>query len=160
MKTFEVLLVEDLEKWGKKGNIVKIKPGYARNYLIPKGLATLATKENLRLIELQKKYRAEEENVKKEELKKVAEKLSSISCTIEAKANEEGHLFGSVTYAMIADAFVNLGFDVKAEDIELEQPSLYPIKELGIFQANVRLHSDITSKVKIWIINEQSPQPQ
>lgn len=158
MKTLELLLMQDLPKLGKKGNIVRVKAGYGRNYLIPNKLAAVATTENIHLLEIEKKRSLQEELAKKEEIKAVAKQLELTSCTIEAKANEEGHLFGSITYAMIAEAFTRAGFETKTEDIELEQPSLYPIKALGIFNVHIRLHPEIAAKSKVWVVNEQSSE--
>lgn len=158
MKAFELLLLEDVPKLGKKGNIVKVKLGYGRNYLLPKRLAALATKQNIRLLEIDKKRSLQMEAVRKEEIKKIAREMEVTSCTVEAKANEEGHLFGSVTYAIIAQAFIDLGFEVKAEDIELEQAALYPIKQLGIFNIQIRLHPEVIAKAKVWVVNEQSSE--
>ena len=155
MKTIELLLKTDVPKLGETGNLVRVKPGFARNYLIPKGLGVAATKENIRLIEIEKKRLVQEEEIKKDKLADVAKKLEDTACNIEAKANEEGNLFGSVTYAMIADGYNALGYSVKAENIALEDSSLYPIKELGIFPITIKLHSDITAKSKVWVVKEQ-----
>ena len=155
MKNIKLLLLENVPKLGKKGNIVSVRPGYGRNYLIPKSLAAVATKENLRLLEIQKKRHMQMEAEKKEQVRLVAKELELTGCTLEAKANEEGHLFGSVTYAMIAEGFQEIGFEIKAEDIELIDPKLYPIKELGIFAVQIRLHPEITAKSKVWVVNEQ-----
>lgn len=155
MKTTELLLKTDVPKLGKTGALVRVKPGYARNYLIPKGLGVAATKENIRLIEIEKKRLAQEEEVKKEKLVEIAKKLEDAACNIEAKANDEGNLFGSVTYAMIAEGYKTLGFAVKADSIELEDTSLYPIKELGIFPVTIKLHADIVAKGKVWVVKEQ-----
>lgn len=154
-KSLELLLMKDVPKLGKRGSLVKVNPGYARNYLIPQKLAFPATKENMRLLEVDKKRQVQQEVARKEQIKLVAQEMELSSCTIEAKANEDAHLFGSVTYAMIAQAFTDMGYEVKPEDLELEQPSLYPIKELGIFFVNVRLHPEVVAKSKVWVVNEQ-----
>ena len=154
MKSLELLLMQDIPKLGKKGIIVRVKSGYGRNYLIPKGIASPVTKENLRLLEIQKKRHIQMELAKKEEIKRLAKELEVTACTIEAKANEEGHLFGSVTYTIIAENFEKMGFEVKAEDIELKDTTLYPIKELGIFAIQIRLHPEIIAKSKVWVVNE------
>lgn len=155
MSNLEILLLKDVPKLGRKGVIVKVKAGYGRNYLIPYRLAALATKENLRLMEIEKKKDNHLELLRKEDLKRVGQELELTACTIEAKANEEGHLFGSVSYNMIQDGFKKLGFDMQAEDIVLEDASLYPIKQLGIFALKIKLHPEITVKSKVWVVNEQ-----
>lgn len=156
VKSLEVLLLKDVPKLGKKGKIVKVKAGYGRNYLIPKKLAAIATKENIRLLEIEKKRSEQLELARKEQIRQLASELEKTPCTIEAKTNEEGHLFGSVTYSLIAEAFNNLGFDIKAQDIELEKPEHYPIKERGIFHIHIRLHPEIVAKSKVWVVDEQS----
>lgn len=151
----EVLLIKDVPKLGQKGSIVKVKMGYGRNYLLPYKLATLATKENMRILEIDKKRTLQLMEQKKEELKKVAQELEVTACTIEAKANEEGHLFGSVSYPMIQEAFKKLGFPLEADSIQLEDASLYPIKQLGIFTVAIKLHPEIVVKTKVWVVNQQ-----
>lgn len=155
MKMMELLLLENVPKLGKKGNTVRVKLGYGRNYLIPKKLATPVTKESLRFLEIEEKRLRQLELEKQEEFKKLAQEMELTACTIEAKANEDGNLFGSVSYAMIAEGFQEMGFEVQADDITLEDESLYPIKELGIFTIQVKLHSEVTAKSKVWVVNEQ-----
>lgn len=155
MKNVEILLLQDVNKLGSRGSIARVKSGYARNYLIPKQLGMIATKENIKLWEVQKKRLRAQELERKEELQRVAQELELSSCTIEAKANEDGHLFGSVTYSMIADGFKKVGFEVKADDIQLEDKSLYPVKELGIYTVQVKLHPEVSAKSKVWVVSEQ-----
>lgn len=157
MKSIELLLMQDVPTLGNKGKTVKVKFGFARNYLLPRKLATMVTKENLRLLEVMQKRQAQAEALHKEQLKDIGKQLEKTACTIEAKTNEEGHLFGSITYAKIAEQFQKQGFELKAEDIELEDTSAYPIKELGIFPIRIRLHSDVTTTSKVWVVNEPEP---
>ncbi|NUM33195.1 MAG: 50S ribosomal protein L9 [Candidatus Brocadiae bacterium] len=154
MKVLELLLVQDVPKLGRKGEIVKVKNGYGRNFLLPNKMASTVTKESLRQLEVEKKRQLQLELAKKEELKKMAKVLEVSTCNIEIKANEEGKLFGSISYATISEVFQKMGFDVKAEDIELEDASRYPIKELGIFPIQIRLHPEITAKGKVWVVPE------
>jgi large subunit ribosomal protein L9 len=155
MSMMEVLLMKDVPKLGQKGSIIKVKLGYGRNYLLPYRFATLATKDNMRLLEVEKKHTLQVLEQQKEELKKVAQELEVTACTIEAKANEEGHLFGSVSYPMIQEAFRKLGFQLEPDSIQLEDASLYPIKQLGIFTITVRLHAEIVVKTKVWVVSQQ-----
>lgn len=154
MKHLELLLMQDVHQLGRKGDVVKVKPGYGRNFLIPKRMAATVTKENLRQLEILKKREFQLELARKEEIKKIAKDLEVSACTIEAKANEEGNLFGSITYAIISDVYKKMGFAVKAEDIELQDSSRYPIKELGMFELQIRLHPEIIAKSKVWVVNE------
>jgi large subunit ribosomal protein L9 len=160
MKMLEILLLQDVTKLGNKGNIVKVKQGYGRNYLIPNRFAALATRENICLLELEKKHYSLIQLEKKEQLKQIAQELEGTACTLEAKANEDGHLFGSITYTAIAEGFCKLGFEVKAEDIEVEDAALYPIKELGIFSVKIKLHPEIIVKTKVWVVNEQQERSE
>lgn len=154
----ELLLLQDVAKLGRKGSIVKVKAGYGRNYLIPQHIATLVTKANLHFLEIEKKKGLAKELSRKDDFKKVAESLEMTACTIEAKSNEEGHLFGSVNYAMIHESFKKLGFEINEESIILEDPNLYPIKRLGIFSVIVKLHPEIFAKTKVWVVNERKSE--
>lgn len=158
MKPLELLLKEDIAKLGARGSIVRVRPGYARNYLLPNGLAVVANKENVKVLEAEKRRLAQQEKQIKSSFSQLAKELEDISCSIEAKANEEGVLFGSVNYSMIAEAFNELGFEVKANDIELEDKDRYPIKEGGIYNVLIRLHSDVTAKSKVWVVNKQEDE--
>jgi len=152
----ELLLKKDVPKLGKTGSYVKVKPGYARNYLIPKGLGVIATTENIRLVEIAKKRMLQQEALEKEQLKEVAKDLEKAACNIEVKANEDDTLFGSVTYDLIAAEYKKLGFNcVKADNLKLEDPDVYPIKSLGIFPIEITLHEDVVAKSKVWVVKEQ-----
>jgi large subunit ribosomal protein L9 len=146
MKSFELLLMDDVPKLGTKGSIVKVKCGYGRNYLIPRGLAGTVTKENLRKLEILKKRDIQLELAKKEDIKRLAKELEVTACNIEAKANEEGHLFGSITYPIIAEHLAKMGFHVTPENIQLVDPNLYPIKQLGIYAIQIQLHPEIVAR--------------
>jgi large subunit ribosomal protein L9 len=156
MKDLELLLMQDIPKLGRKGDIVRVKNGYGRNYLVPKGFANTVTKENLRQIEIQKKRQIQVEIARKDEMKRLSKELEVSVCTIEAKANEEGHLFGSVSYAKIVEAFQSMGFKLGEEMIRLEDPDKYPIKELGLFPIQIQLHPEVLTKSKIWVVNEEN----
>ncbi len=152
----ELLLKKDVPSLGRTGNFVKVKPGYARNYLIPKGYGVIATKENIRQVEIVKKRMLQEEELQKEQLAEVAKELEKAACNIEVKANEDDTLFGSVTYDIIAAEYQKQGFNcVKADTLKLEDPDAYPIKSLGIFPIEITLHQDIVAKSKVWVVKEQ-----
>jgi len=157
MKHLELVLLQDVPALGSKGKIVKVKPGYGRNYLIPNKIGTPVTKESLRQIEIIKKKQELAEIAKKEDFKKLAEKMQSISCLIEAKVNSDGHLFGSITYAKIAESLGKLGFSVKESDINIDPKYEYPIKDLGFFVVQVQLYQDIVAKCKVCVTKEAEP---
>ena len=146
----EVLLREDYETLGNKGDIVKVKDGYARNYLIPKGVAYMAGKANQKRFEndiKQQTWRLARDQKKAEEM---AEKLQNISCTITVQVGEEDKLFGSVTSQNIADTLAEQDFKVDKRKIQLDEP----IKSLGIYSVPIKLHSEVEAAVKVWVVKE------
>ncbi|MGQ3684905.1 MAG: 50S ribosomal protein L9 [Candidatus Loosdrechtia sp.] len=147
----ELLLKKNVEKLGRIGDIVKVREGYARNYLLPKGLATNVSPANIKQIEKEKikmALRLKEEN---ERLKEVLEKLTNVSCTIPAKANEEGRLFGSVTAVHIAEALAKEGYPVDKEMIKLDNP----IKVCGIYDVVIALNIEMQTKCRVSVIKEE-----
>lgn len=149
----ELLLKSTLEHLGRVGDVVKVKPGYARNYLLPRGLAVPVTKGNLDEIAKARQAALAAEVQRVEQLKDSATKLSETSVTIEGRANEEGHLFGSVTAQQIADALATKDFPVEAKAVRLE----HPLKEIGVFDVDVALHADAVATIKVWVV-QQKPQ--
>ncbi len=146
----QILLRQDYESLGQAGEIATVKSGYARNFLIPKGIAYLATEANKKRYEteqLQQTWRQAKDKKKAEELSK---KLESISCTITVQVGEEDKLFGSVTSQNITDSLVEQGFEVDKRKIILDEP----IKALGIYSVPIKLHSDVESTVKVWVVKE------
>lgn len=146
----EVILRLDHDKLGQAGEVVKVKPGYARNYLIPKGIAYTATDKNIKRYENEKKqqsWKIEQEKRKAEEL---AKELENVSCTIAVQVGEEEKLFGSVTSQNIADSLTEQGFEVDKRKIQLEEP----IKSLGIYSVPIKLHTEVEAKVKVWVVKE------
>lgn len=146
----EIILRQDYEQLGKTGEIVTVKDGFARNYLIPKGIAYVATKVNKKRLENElqmQNWRKEKEKRAAEEL---AKKLETVSCTIPVQVGEEDKLFGSVTSHNIADALAALGYEVDRRKIQLEEP----IKSLGIYSVPIKLHPDVTATVKVWVVKE------
>ncbi len=152
----ELLLKKNVDKLGRIGDVVKVKEGYARNYLLPKGLATYVSPANLKQIE---KEKIKMELLLKEEterLRGVLEKVSNASCAILAKANEEGRLFGSVTAANIADALIKEGYPVAEGMIKMDSP----IKICGEFDVAVVLNPELQTKCRVSVIREDSGQPE
>jgi large subunit ribosomal protein L9 len=147
-RNVEVLLVHDVENLGKRGDIVKVKPGYARNYLLPQGKATVATQHNKRMVEKHREKLAALEISRIKQLQKVAEAVSKYSATIEAHATADNHLYGSVVARDISEALKAAGHAVEAEHVRLEGP----IKELGMYTVKLKFHEKVQSEVKVWVV--------
>ncbi len=146
----KIILRKDHEKLGKTGDIVDVKDGYARNFLIPHSIAFAATAGNLKTFEEEKKQRGEREKKDLRQAEKLVTELEKVSLTLQVKVGEDEKLFGSVTSQMIADALKEKGFTLDKRIIELDEP----IKALGIYTVNVKLHANVTGKVKIWVVRE------
>ena len=143
----EVILSKDIQTLGKLGEVVKVKDGYARNFLLPRKLAYVATPSNLKRIEQQeKKSKAEDEQAKKD-AEVFAEKISKMSCTINVEVNDLDKLYGAIAEADIAKALEIEGFTVDKKDIVIEKP----IEELGIFEIGINLHSEVSAKIRLWV---------
>lgn len=149
----ELLLKQNVEHLGRTGDLVKVKTGYARNYLLPRGLAVMITKSNVAEIERARAMALLEEQNRVQGLKELATRMAEASVTIEGKANAEGHLFGSVTSANVAAALRAKGIAVDDKQVRLEQP----LKEIGVFDVPVHLHADVQTTVKVWVV-QQKPQ--
>ncbi|MCX8033697.1 MAG: 50S ribosomal protein L9 [Thermodesulfovibrio sp.] len=146
----KVILKEDVPTLGKAGQIINVKDGYARNFLIPRGLAFVADEKNIKLLEYQKKKIEEEAKKKRQDAESVALRLSEIQLTIKAKAGEDHKLFGSVTSKDIAEALEKQGFSIDKKQVNIVEP----IKRLGEYEVEVKLHSNIITKIKVNIIAE------
>jgi large subunit ribosomal protein L9 len=146
----QVILRERLNNLGGAGDIVDVKPGYARNYLIPQGLAYEATPVNVRRIEREKELAAHKAAETLEAARAQAKALEGVSLTFHARAGEEGRLFGSITTADIAEQLSAQGHEIDRRQIDLEEP----IKALGVFGVPIRLHSEVRPEIKVWVITE------
>ncbi len=144
----KVILQQDFEKLGKAGEVVEVKPGYARNYLLPRGIALAATPGNLKAYNEQKKLDAQRQERTKRSALALAEKLNGLSCTATVAVGEEDRVFGSVTSQTIADLLKEKGFDIDKRKILLAEP----IKALGIYDVPVRLHPEVEAKIKVWVV--------
>ncbi len=144
----EVILREDVPSLGRAGELVRVRPGYARNYLLPKGLAFEATEGNRRRIAAETRVREARRQAERVEAEGLAARLASVTLTIASKAGEEGKLFGSVTAQDIADALAAQGFAVDRRRIELE----HPIKALGTHTVPVRLHPEVHAEVRVHVV--------
>ncbi|MFQ6676144.1 MAG: 50S ribosomal protein L9 [Fidelibacterota bacterium] len=149
--TGEVILREAVKGLGEAGDIVQVKPGYARNYLIPRGLAVPATGGNLRAAEDEKKKREIRERKEAEEARELAKKLQKVELTAPVQVGEEDRVFGSVTAMTIAQLLKEKGFRVERKDVLLEEP----IKALGVYTVPVKLHADVKGEVKVYVIKSQ-----
>jgi large subunit ribosomal protein L9 len=144
----DVLLTEDVQSLGKQGDIVRVKPGYARNFLLPQGLAAVASDHNKRMVDRHKLRVAELQVQRVKELRSHADAISKYSVTLEANANKEGHLYGSIVGNDISKALKSAGYQVEPDHIKLEGP----LKELGMYTVKVELHSDVKTEVKVWVV--------
>ena len=146
----EIILRQAVENLGKPGDVVKVKAGYARNYLLPHGLAYEATPGNLKRIQLERDRLEAAENERRGAAQGIAEKLEQVSLTFSARVGEEGKLFGSVTAADIAQQLETQGFHIEKRQIDLHEP----IKALGVYRVPVRLHADVKPEVRVWVIKQ------
>jgi large subunit ribosomal protein L9 len=146
----QVILRDRLENLGDAGDVVEVKPGYARNYLIPKGLAYEATKANVRRIEAERAAQGRRDAETLTEARQRASAIEGVSLTFTARAGQEGKLFGSITSADIADKLAEQGVTIDRRQIELDEP----IKSLGVHSVPVRLHPQVQPELKVWVIAE------
>jgi large subunit ribosomal protein L9 len=146
----KVILKEDVKSIGDMGQTVDVSDGFARNYLVPKGLAVEANVKNMRSMEHEKKVIQEKARKVKNSVQDLANRLAEMNVVIKTKAGEEGKLFGSVTTMDIAEQLKNQGIEIDKKKISLDEP----IKRLGTYAVNLRLHSEITAQVNIQVIEE------
>ncbi len=147
----ELILKKDVPSVGKLGEVVSVAPGFARNYLLPRGLAVKMTAANARQLEFDAKKAAKQREIELAEIRALANKLASVSCTIAAKANEEGHLYGSIDAGMVADALKKEGYDIGAKAVQLPEP----LKELGVFSVKLALAEGIEAEIKLWVVEDK-----
>jgi large subunit ribosomal protein L9 len=141
----KVILKQDVEKLGKIGDIVKVAPGYGRNYLVPRNFAVEATPGNIKVIEIEKVSKAKRDHRDKAAAALLAQEIVKLTVTIRRKTGEEGSLYGSVTAMDIADFLITHKIDIDKRKIQLEDP----IKAVGEYQVSIRLHRDVTVPVKV-----------
>jgi large subunit ribosomal protein L9 len=147
----EVILREDIDKLGARGQLVKVAPGYARNYLLPKRLAVPATEANKKIIEQERQAHLRKEAKLVAEAADLAKMMANLSVTITQKAGENDQLFGSVTSKDIAEALEKQGYTVERRKIVLEEP----IKTLGEFKVPLRLHREVTTEIAVHVVKEE-----
>ena len=146
----EIILRQGVENLGKPGDVVNVKAGYARNYLLPHGLAYEATPGNLKRIQQERDRLEAAENERRAGAQGIAERLEQVSLTFSARVGEEGKLFGSVTATDIAQQLEAQGFHVEKRQIDLHEP----IKALGVYRVPVRLHADVKPEIRVWVIKQ------
>ncbi len=144
----QLLLIQTVDHLGRQGEVVEVKPGFARNYLLPQGMATIATEHHKRMVE---KHRAKLESIERSRLasiQQLADQIGEKSVTIEANANDEGQLYGSVGAAEIVAALKEQGVTLSKDNIKLEGP----LKELGLYTVKVQLHPSVSTELKVWVV--------
>ena len=144
----QLLLIQSVDHLGKQGEIVSVKRGYAMNYLMPQGLATIATDHHQRMVEKHKTKLQEIQNARLAGLREQADAIGRLSVTIEANANDEGHLYGSVGAIEIVNALKKSEFTITADQVRLKGP----LKELGLYTVKIHLGHEIESDLKVWVV--------
>jgi large subunit ribosomal protein L9 len=147
----QVILRERVENLGNPGDVVDVKAGYGRNYLIPRGLAYEATQANIRRIDAERQKQVRRDTETLDEARQQAGRFEGVSLTFHARAGQEGKLFGSITSADIAERLAEQGIPVDRRAIELDEP----IKALGVTSVPIRLHPQVRPEIKVWVIAEE-----
>ena len=146
----EVILHEDVANLGEAGNVVKVKAGYARNYLLPRKLAVVADPSNIQMMEHQQKIVASKISQLKAKAEELSKKLKDVSITITKEAGEEDKLFGSVTTMEISNALRAEGYVIDRRHLKMNDP----IKNIGVYDIPVRLHPEVEGIVKVWVVKK------
>src|SRR3954449_12984138 len=146
----DLILREDIEKLGSRGQVVKVAPGYARNFLLPKRLAVVATESNKKIVDQERDAHLRRDAKLQTEASDLGRLLSAVTVTIRQKAGEEGHLFGSVNSKDIADALEKQNFTIDRRKIQLDDP----IKQVGEYKIPVKLHKDVMAEVTVNVVAE------
>jgi large subunit ribosomal protein L9 len=147
----EVILTENIVALGEIGQVVNVAPGYARNFLLPKGLALEATGKNVRELEHKKRVLAQKREKVRQEMLSLAEKLNRVQIVLSRKVSEEDKLYGSVSASDIVAALADQGYDVQRKDVNLDQP----VKQLGEFTVPLRVGAQITANIKLVVQKEE-----
>lgn len=147
-KGVELLLIQSVDHVGQQGDVVEVKRGYAMNFLLPQGLATIATDHHKRMVEKHRAKLQEIQNARMAGLRQLADSLARQSITIEANANDEGHLYGSVGAPEIVAALKKAEFTITADQVRLKGP----LKELGLYTVNIHLGHEVEAELKVWVV--------
>jgi large subunit ribosomal protein L9 len=154
-KGVELLLIQTVDHVGKQGEVVEVKRGYAMNFLMPQGLATIATDHHKRMVDKHRAKLQEIQDARMAGLRTMAQDLGKQSITIEANANDEGHLYGSVGAPEIVSALKRNEITITADQVRLKGP----LKELGLYTVNIHLGHDIEAELKVWVVPTVSEEP-
>jgi large subunit ribosomal protein L9 len=146
----KVILREDYENLGNIGDIVQVKPGFARNYLFPKKIAYPALDNFVKMLEEEKRQKEHRKDKEKKDAEELAKTLQNVSVTISVSVGEEDKMFGSVTTQDISQALAKQNLEIDRKKIILEEP----IKELGIYSVPIKLHTEVEAKIKVWVVKE------
>lgn len=146
----ELILKAKVEGLGDRGDVVRVKNGYARNYLLPKNLAVPATAAYRKVLGEENRIRDIRDSKLKRNVEAIAERMKDLSCTIVVQAGEEDKLYGSVGAHDIAESIVKQGFDINHRQVALEEP----IKKLGVYTVPIRLHREVEVPIKVWVVKE------
>ena len=146
----KIILRSDYESLGKAGDVVTVKDGYARNFLLPKGIAVVATPKNVTRLEEERKQALRIQEKEQQEFVDMAQDLEKISVTAAVAVGDEDKVFGSVTAQNIADLLKEKGFDIDKRKISLDEP----IKALGVYNVPIKLHSDVEAQIRLWVVKE------
>jgi large subunit ribosomal protein L9 len=146
----KVILRKDFDSLGQIGDVVEVKEGYARNFLIPRKIAYTALTGNLHALEEEKRNLARKSEHELKAAETLAAELEKVSVTIPVQVGEEDKIFGSVTNQMISEALGEKDYEIDKRKIEIEEP----IKTLGIYSVNLKLHANINAKIKVWVVRE------
>lgn len=147
----KVILRKNVQNLGTIGDVVNVKDGYARNYLFPRELAYMATENALKSIEIEKRKMLSKLAKDREIAEKLAAELNGIQLSIPMKVTEEGNLYASVTNQIVADKLAEMNYNIEKKNVLLDEP----IKTLGVFDVKIKVHNDITTSIKVWVINEE-----
>ncbi|MEO6809569.1 MAG: 50S ribosomal protein L9 [Isosphaeraceae bacterium] len=151
----QIILTHDVPHVGQTGDLVRVRPGFARNYLVPQGLATFATPHNLLIVEKHRERQRQLEAARRADLLNLAAQIAQRSITIEANANAEGHLYGSVNADQIAAALRADNLPLDTENVRIEGP----LKELGLYTIRLHLGQDVDTEVKLWVVPSHTEEP-
>ncbi len=146
----KIVLLKDVERLGRAGEVVKVANGFARNFLIPRGEALLATDANIAHFESRRRQHEAAADREKKAAEALAQALEKTSLTVQARVGEEDKLFGSVTSQNVADLLKEAGHEIDRRKIDLEEP----IRALGVYTIEIRLHPEVRAAVKLWVVKE------
>jgi large subunit ribosomal protein L9 len=147
----DVILRKSIDTLGRVGEIVTVKDGYARNYLIPHGLAYQASEGNKRRIEMEKKHRLAQMAAEQSDAELLSEALGKVELHFNAKVGEGDKLFGSITSGDISGQLTEMGYKIDKRSIELEEP----IKMIGVYKVPIRLHAEVRTEIRVWVVKEE-----